>query len=59
MEQAEAAAQTRDGSSRSSSSGAALEAREQAFFRRLDEDAAVAEEDAKAEADVVHGFERY
>ena len=35
---------------------AALEPGEQDFFKRLDEDAAAAEEDAKAEANVMHGF---
>jgi superfamily II DNA or RNA helicase len=35
---------------------AALEPGEQDFFKRLDEDVAVAEQDAKAEANVVHGF---
>jgi hypothetical protein len=34
----------------------ALEPREQDFFKLLDEDAAAAELDAKAEANIVHGF---
>lgn len=33
-----------------------LDAGEQDFFRQLDEDAATAEEDAKAEANIAHGF---
>jgi len=36
-----------------------LESGEADFFRQLDEDAAVAEEDAKAEASTVHGFDSH
>jgi hypothetical protein len=36
---------------------AGLDTREQAFFKLLDTDVAVAEEDAKAKANLVHGFD--
>jgi hypothetical protein len=36
-----------------------LDSGEADFFRQLDEDAATAEEDAKAEANIVHGFDSY
>jgi hypothetical protein len=36
-----------------------LDAREQDFFKLLDSDAAIAEENAKAEANVVYSFDSY
>jgi hypothetical protein len=36
-----------------------LDSREADFFGQLDKDAAVIEEDAKVEANIVYGFDRY
>ena len=36
-----------------------LDSGEADFFGQLDEDVAIIEEDAKAEANIVHGFDRY
>jgi hypothetical protein len=52
VEEGEAAAR---GSSECSFTGG-LDSREADFFTQLDEDAAIADEDAKAEANTVHGF---
>jgi hypothetical protein len=47
------------GSPEYSLTAAGLDIGEQDFFKRLENDAAIAEEDAKAEANLVHGFDSH
>ena len=48
-----------DATGASDASTASLDSGEEDFFKQLSEDVAVAEADAKAEADVVHGFDSH